>query len=401
MIVGKIQNLIPSDFKWFSTLLILMLAMGSLLSNARAGINVVAWGAGKTVNTNSVNDYGQSIVPNNLTNAVQVAGGWQQSMVVKADGTLEGWGYDALGQTNFPAGSNYLCVACGDQHSLALESDGTVVVATEYNFHGEADIPSGLSNVVAVSSGFYHCLALKSDGTVAAWGGLSEDNGMDDGDGSVPSGLSNVVAIAAGGYHNLVLKSDGTVFAWGDNTYGQTNVPAGLSNVVAIAAGDDDNLVLKSDGSLYAWGNNTYGETDIPSGLSNIVAIASGSWHNLALKSDGTVVAWGLDTEGDTNVPSNLTNVIQIAAGNVHSLALLGNAPPVLKVPIAGATFGTNGFNVSLPTRNGRVYCLEYKDSLTDQIWNALPLRAGTGGVMMLTDPSVSMSQRFYRVRQW
>jgi hypothetical protein len=43
---------------------------------------------------------------------------------------------------------------------------------------------------------------------------------------------------------------------------------------------------------------------------------------------------------------------------------------------------------------------LEYKNSLTDSVWQSLPLRAGTGGALQLTDPSV-VSQRFYRVLQW
>jgi len=62
---------------------------------------------------------------------------------------------------------------------------------------------------------------------------------------------------------------------------------------------------------------------------------------------------------------------------------------------------GTNGFTVSVPTSNGRVYRLEYKDSLADGAWTALPLQAGTGGTLQLTAPDVSTSQRFYRVRQW
>jgi hypothetical protein len=59
------------------------------------------------------------------------------------------------------------------------------------------------------------------------------------------------------------------------------------------------------------------------------------------------------------------------------------------------------GFSCSLPTQNGKVYMMEYKDSLTDSSWTALPLAAGNGGVLTLTDPIATSSQRFYRVRQW
>ena len=45
------------------------------------------------------------------------------------------------------------------------------------------------------------------------------------------------------------------------------------------------------------------------------------------------------------------------------------------------------GFSLSLSTQSGRVYALEYKDSLADNNWVALPLRARTGSLLTLVDP--------------
>jgi Regulator of chromosome condensation (RCC1) repeat len=381
----------------FPVLMLALMAGGALV--ARAGTRVIAWGAGTYVaNPPDENDWGQSIVPANLTNVAEVAGGWQQSVALKSDGTLQGWGGDELGQIDFPPGTNYTAIACGDYQSLALKSDGTVVVvcSNAYDFYGQIDVPMGLSNVVAVACGYYHCLALKSDGTVAAWGGTGS---VDYGQGTVPGGLSNVVAIAAGGYHNLALRSDGTVFGWGDNADGENNIPAGLSNVVAVAAGGGHNLALREDGTIVAWGLDSDGQTDVPANLSNAVAIAAGGAHSLALKGNGTVVAWGSNAYEQTNVPANLTNVIQIAAGDEHSLALVGNGPPVETVMVQ-PSFGTNGFSASFATQNGRTYRLEYKNALADDSWQSLPLHAGTGGVLQLTDPAIVL-QRFYRVVRW
>ncbi len=386
--------------------MLLMLALVNCPPAAGAGNQVVAWGAGKIFKPSDNNDYGQSIVPSNLTNAVLVAAGWRHSMALKADGTLEGWGDDSLNQTNFPAGSNYISVACGDLHTVALKADSTVTVVGDY-FYGQQLVPLHLSNVVSIACGFYHTLALKADGTLAAWGGAGSVNY---GQGTVPSGFSNVVsvAIAAGGYHNLVLKQDGTLFAWGFNDYGETNIPPGLSNVVAIAAGAGHNLVLKGDGTVFAWGLDNYGQADVPAGLSNVVAIAAGGWHNLALKRDGTVVAWGAGTGSDTNVdygqnivPANLTNVIQIAAGDLNSLALVGNAPPVTQAMAVQPRLTTNGFSFWIPTQNGRVYQPEFNSSLPDNAWQPLPLKAGTGGAEQFTDKPALSPQRFYRVLQW
>jgi hypothetical protein len=96
-----------------------------------------------------------------------------------------------------------------------------------------------------------------------------------------------------------------------------------------------------------------------------------------------------------------LTNLIQITAGFVNSLVLEGSSPLGLTGLITINRFGTNGFSVSLPSRNGRVYQLEYTSSLTNPARTTLPLQAGNGGVLRLNDPAVPTTQRFYRVNRW
>jgi hypothetical protein len=139
-----------------------------------------------------------------------------------------------------------------------------------------------------------------------------------------------------------------------------------------------------------------------------VIAIRSGGWHSLALTSAGKVVAWGANTGTNTNVdcsqstvPAGLSNVVQIAAGSVNSLVLIGTAPPVTKALLTVPAFGTNGFTVSVPSRNGRVYRLEYVTSLTSTNWQGLPLVAGNGGFLQLSDSTATGAARFYRVRQW
>jgi alpha-tubulin suppressor-like RCC1 family protein len=233
----------------------------------------------------------------------------------------------------------------------------------------------GLSGVVALSGGDQHGLALKSDGTVWAWG---DNSGGELGNGTFTSsppwgiatpapvtGLTGVSAVAGGFFHSLAAQSDGTVWVWGDNYYGElgngmfTSSPpygiatpapvTGLAGAVAVAAGNDHSLVLKSDGTVWAWGYNAHGElgngattpnapygvaTPAPvTGLTDVVAVAGGGDHSLALKSDGTVWAWGYNAHGelgngtftDSATPvkvTGLTGVIAIAAGHSHSLAL-------------------------------------------------------------------------------
>jgi alpha-tubulin suppressor-like RCC1 family protein len=366
---------------------------------------VVAWGAGTNVSAPpDSHNYGQSIIPVTLSNVVQVAGGGWHSLALKTNSVVQGWGDDSVHETDFLPTNGYVAIACGFHHSLALRTNGTVAAAGDVSF-GATSIPPGLSNVVAVGCGFYHSVALKSDGTMAAWGGTGAEN---DGQGVVPPGLSNVVAMAAGGFHNLALKSDGTVLAWGANDSGQTNVPSGLSTVVAVAAGAEHSAALKSDGTVVDWGANEYNQLAEPASLTNVVAIAAGGWHTLALRADGTVVAWGAGSGSNTNVdfgqnivPPGLSNVVQIAGGAWNSLAVTSTCPLVLQATLTNVTRTSNRFSVSVPTRSGRVYRLEYKNSLADSTWTALPLQAGNGGALVLSDPSATSDARFYRVRQW
>lgn len=115
----------------------------------------------------------------------------------------------------------------------------------------------GDPRAVAVAGGEQHSLALLDNGTILAWG----DNAFGQlGTGgafqSLPTlvpGITTAVAIAAAGTHSMALLRDGRVMAWGrdnhgqlgDGTIGLPNIAGspqfvtGLTGVAAIAAGGD------------------------------------------------------------------------------------------------------------------------------------------------------------------
>lgn len=119
--------------------------------------------------------------------------------------------------------------------------------------------------------------------------------------------------------------------------------------------------------------------------------------HNLAMRVDGTVFSWG----NLISQPAGLTNVTAIAAGVLHDLALEGDPTLALNILLGNASWSSQGFTIPVPTRSGRVYSLEYKNTLSDMNWTALPLVAGNGRLITLVDPDSSRPQRFYRVLQW
>jgi hypothetical protein len=123
------------------------------------------------------------------------------------------------------------------------------------------------------------------------------------------------------------------------------------------------------------------------------------------LQADGTFYSWYfLNYFVDTgSPPPGLRNVVAISTkgGPGDGLALIGDGPPALMALLTNPRRGDASFSVSLPTRSGRVYALEFKDSLADPAWTGLPLLAGDGGLSTLTDSTATGAQRFYRVRQW
>jgi alpha-tubulin suppressor-like RCC1 family protein len=245
-------------------------------------------------------------------------------------------------------------------HTLALQSDGTVLIwgSGKQNSNVPQPVPN-LHNVKAVSAGAGFSLALINDGTVVAWGsnisGVLGDGTTKHRESPVPVlKLTNIIAIAAGWTHCLALTENGRVWTWGETG----NPPVQLddfTNVSAIAAGEYHSLALKSGGDVWAWGGGQFGQVGNGKdylgsarptavvGLPKIIKIAAGLVHSLALDSNGAVWGWGsnqndqlgnfnavikINQNGVTNIPVRtltVSNATRIAAGDRHSLALEAN----------------------------------------------------------------------------
>ena len=251
-------------------------------------------------------------------------------------------------------------VSAGGAHTLALQSDGTVLAwgSNQYGQLGNgqstfATVPAvvqGLTSVKAIGSGDNHMLAVRQDGTLWAWGANSQGQ-LGDGtttNRSTPvqiTGIVNVAAVAAGAFHSLALKTDGTVWAWGGGYQGGVVTPAqvpGLSGITAIAAASDHSLALGQGGTVWSFGANNYGQigdgtttnriapVQVP-GLSGVVAVAALDFASLALKSDGTLWAWGLELTPSGQFGPNVLQPTQVTSvSGVSKIAADGYAALLL-----------------------------------------------------------------------
>jgi hypothetical protein len=295
----------------------------------RCGYEIIAW-----AESDAGDEWGQvSDVPEG-SDFVDVAAGKWHCLALRSDGSIEAWGRkDTYGEVSGkPTGNDFIAIAAGLYHSLALNSDGSIVAWGD-NYYGQATPPSG-NNFVAITAGDNHSLALKSDGTIVGWGGYNDYNECD---APLPDPGTVYIAIAAGHVHSLALQSDGSVKAWGNNAQGQTQIyPSAPGEVlVAVAACDYYSFLLRDDKMLITWGGNDRKPDGTPRyhyrqpDGTDFVAIAAGWKHILSLTSDGRILSWSWPTGGDfdfdyfsRDVPDDIVFTDDISAGYDFSLSL-------------------------------------------------------------------------------
>ncbi len=320
---------------------------------------VVSWGA---------NEYGQlgsgdtvnSSVPLNVDTAgvlstrrvIAIAAGQYHGLALCADGNIAAWGRNHGGQLG----------------------DGTLIDRTLPVLVDASGVLSG-KTVVSIAAGEQHSIALCSDGTIATWG-LNANGQLGaaiEGGSNVPVAVERtgmlinrtVLSVSAGDSFCLVLCDDGAVAGWGSASLGQLGhggklgglIPVGLSRtgvlsgktIRLISAGALSASAWCADGTLAEWGGTSY-EPALPKLVSAAgvfsgkipALLTSGRNHKLAVSSDGSVSSWGQNTAGQlgngttsaSNIPVNTLGLgqdvgkpaVSASAGEFHSIAIVGGS---------------------------------------------------------------------------
>ena len=238
--------------------------------------------------------------------------------------------------TTFAGGTNWKQVSCGYQHTAAVKTDGTLWT---WGFSGQGrlgnNFPFGSVNVPSltfaggtdwkqVSCGEGHTAAIKTDGSLWVWGynNTAQLGVNDTTDRNIPvttfAGGTTWKQVACGGNHTAAIKTDGTLWSWGVGTDGRlgTNDTTTRSTPVTTFAGGTDwkqvvcgryhTAAIKTDGSLWIWGKNQYGALGVSdennrstpvttfAGGNNWKQVSCGNELNAAIKTDGTLWVWGV-----------------------------------------------------------------------------------------------------------
>jgi alpha-tubulin suppressor-like RCC1 family protein len=318
----------------------------------------------------------------------QVADGGSHTAAIKTDGTLWSWGQNIFSQlgdnttifrstpiTTFAGGTNWKQVACGDSHTAAIKTDGTLWT---WGFNNNGQLGdnttttrrtpvttfAGGTNWKQVACGNGFTAAIKTDGTLWTWGGNTfgalGDNTITQRNTPVTTftGGTNWKQVAGGvlGTHVAAIKTDGTLWTWGANGYGQLgnntitqrSIPvttfAGGTNWKQVAGGQVHTVAIKTDGTLWTWGRNNEGQlgrysdnnasrltpvttfsggtnwSDTATGSEQeLYTLSAGVFHTAAIKTDGTLWTWGRNSNGilgDNTLTTRFTPVTTFAGGN-------------------------------------------------------------------------------------
>jgi alpha-tubulin suppressor-like RCC1 family protein len=320
------------------------------------------------------------------TNWSSVGGGRFDTAAIKTDGTLWTWGRNTNGQLGdntitdksspvqtIAGGTNWNFVSCGNYHTAAIKTDGTLWNwgLNSFGRLGDNTIIDRSSPVQtigalggawqSISCGFYHTTAIKTDGTLWLWG-LGTSGQL--GDNTAASKSSPIQTItfgttwskASAGYrHTGAIKTDGTAWTWGLGTSGQlgdgtiatksspVQVVVYANNWNSVGNGYNNTAAIKKDGTLWMMGSNANGmlgdNTTVHRSSpiqtvafgTNWSSVTCGYFHTAAVKTDGTLWTWGRNSYGvlGDNTFTHRSSPVQtvafgtnwgsVACGSAHS----------------------------------------------------------------------------------
>ena len=358
--------------------------------------------------------------------AVSVSSGFGQTCALMADGTVQCWGANRYGQLGdnssgdslvpvsvsgidgLTPGTTAVNVTTGNYHSCALMADGTVQ-CWGWNAMGQlgdstnvnSDVPvvvtgidglSAATTAVSVSTGATHSCAPMASGIVRCWG---DNNAGQLGDGSlisssVPVSVSDItglapasssVSVTSGAVHSCALMADGTVQCWGSNWAGQLGnnstlssfVPTSVSDIsglsiastaVSVTAGGAHSCAVMANGTVRCWGYNDDGQLgdnsttgglvpvpvsdisgDSVSAATTAVGVSAGGAHSCAVLVNGTLQCWGSNGLGQLGNDPSTSSLVPVPVSSISGLSL------DTQVAISAPTGLTLAVVPSAPTR--------------------------------------------------
>ena len=276
--------------------------------------------------------------------------------------------------TTFVGGTDWKQVSASGSTTAAIKTDGSLWIwgsggqgKLGINNENDRSIPvttfAGGTTWKSVSCGNVHTAAIKTDGTLWTWG-RGGDSGLEGGNlGTNDNNLNRLTpvttftggnnwkSVAIGNFFTAAIKTDGSLWTWGSGTEGKlginnTNIRsipvttfAGGNNWKQVSCIDKHISAIKTDGSLWIWGLGTSGQlgdnniitrsTPVTTfaGGNNWKQVSAGGAFTTAIKTDGSLWIWGeggYGRLGTNNETTRSTPVTTFAGGNNWKQVIVG-----------------------------------------------------------------------------
>ena len=355
------------------------------LSGKKTGTTIVT---ANQENTDNIGVIQVEVVPeteNEITISPNVITNGSHTISLREDGKVFTWGDNTYGQlgngtvitsdepveVTFPEGTIITQIAAGENHNVALDSNGNVwtwgrnnnyqIGNTRENQYTPYKV-SNLPKVIKIAAGNNNTMVITENNELYAWGlNAYGDLGLGTYTNKVlpkkVKGVHDIIDISGGKSHYIVLNRAGEVFATGSNLYGQLGIgnnEIGKINefqkveikdkIGTIDAGDISNIVTTVDGYVYTWGGNTYStlgtedkeNKNVPTKLKdvkNIRQASTGKTHTILRDGNNNVYVAGTNsngqlglgtTENKTTFEQNtlINNVIRVSSGDTYTVFL-------------------------------------------------------------------------------
>jgi len=355
------------------------------LSGKKTGTTIVT---ANQENTDNIGVIQVEVVPeteNEITISPNVITNGSHTISLRVDGKVFTWGDNTYGQlgngtvktsdepveVTFPEGTIITQIAAGENHNVALDSNGNVwtwgrnnnyqIGNTRANQYTPYKV-SNLPKVIKISAGNNNTMVITENNELYAWGlNAYGDLGLGTYTNKVlpkkVKGIHDIIDISGGKSHYIALNRAGEVFVTGSNLYGQLGIgdnEIGKINefqkveikdkIGTIDAGDISNIATTVDGYVYTWGGNTYStlgtgdkeNKNVPTKLKdvkNIRQASTGKTHTILRDGNNNVYVTGTNsngqlglgtTENKTTFEQNtlINNVIRVSAGDTYTAFL-------------------------------------------------------------------------------
>ncbi len=265
-----------------------------------------------TVITAYLTPYGNISIkdlPEEFSNAVDVASGYAISVALKEDGEAVMWSRNL---EDVKRVQNIKRITADARYVYLLDYSGKLIIQEIDGFRSylskSQEVPLGVKNIRKIIGHGRRAFTVVEDleGKVYYWGGIST---------GLKSSLDSLVRVDTlkkvlfGEDCVLALSKSGNILVKGDN---QFQPASNIGRIKDVEVSSNRIVALLEDGRIYGWG-----ESNFLSEESSFIDVATGPHATIGVKADGSLATWG-----NINITNEFSDIISVSMNRYMALIM-------------------------------------------------------------------------------